>query len=90
MTYLGTNGNFTALIHPTDISIWSLTPKRADFLVQPEEKLKINRLLNSQNLNHTVVVMDVQRRVDAQITEPVFWDERTLKVGKDIWNFTIS
>lgn len=72
----------STLIQSAEISIWSLTPKRADFLVQSEEKLNVNRLLNSINLNHTVVVMDVQRRVDAQTSEPVFWDDKTLRVGK--------
>ncbi|KAG6445084.1 hypothetical protein O3G_MSEX003724 [Manduca sexta] len=75
------------LFENQDISIWNLSPKRADFLVLEDNKVKIHRQLSSRGLNHTVLILDVQRRVDALKTEPVLWDDNTLRQGHRLtWN----
>ncbi|KAJ8712407.1 hypothetical protein PYW07_005249 [Mythimna separata] len=71
------------LIDSQDVSIWSLTQTRADFLVRDQNKMKVYRRLVSRNLNHTVLILDVQRRIEINTRQvvPALWTENTLRVG---------
>lgn len=64
-----------------DISIWSLTPTKADFMVGAEHKVEVQRQLLARKLNHTVLIMDVQRRIDTEPTMPALWTETSLRDG---------
>ncbi|XP_028159943.1 zinc carboxypeptidase A 1-like [Ostrinia furnacalis] len=46
-----------------------------------DNKLNVHRQLSSKGLNHTVLILDVQRRVDEQKIRPVAWDKKTLRRG---------
>lgn len=63
------------------ISIWSLTPTKADFMVGAEHKVEVQRQLLARKLNHTVLIMDVQRRIDTEPTMPALWTETSLRDG---------
>ncbi|CAD0202522.1 unnamed protein product [Chrysodeixis includens] len=56
-------------------------------MVHAENKVKVHRQLSARNVNHTVMIMDVQRRIDAQPIAPTLWSETTLRVGHRLsWN----
>ncbi|KAI8439584.1 hypothetical protein MSG28_013311 [Choristoneura fumiferana] len=66
-----------------DISLWRLTPDHGDFLIHATRKVDVNRRLSSQpyNMNHTVLVLDVQHRLDSLATPTPTWTGKTLKLG---------
>ncbi|KAF9799560.1 hypothetical protein SFRURICE_018747 [Spodoptera frugiperda] len=64
-----------------DISIWSLTPTKADFMVRAEHKVEVQRQLLARKLNHTVLIMNVQRRIDTEPAMPALWTETSLRDG---------
>ncbi|XP_047032331.1 carboxypeptidase B-like [Helicoverpa zea] len=69
------------LVDNQDISIWNLRPTRADFLVRAQHKVKVYRQMTARNLSHTVLIMDVQRRIDTQPVANALWTENTLRIG---------
>uniref|UniRef100_A0A2H1VA27 SFRICE_005156 n=1 Tax=Spodoptera frugiperda TaxID=7108 RepID=A0A2H1VA27_SPOFR len=67
-----------------NISIWSLTPTKADFMVRAEHKVEVQRQLLARKLNHTVLIMNVQRRIDTEPAMPALWTETSLRDGKQV------
>ncbi|KAJ0174565.1 hypothetical protein K1T71_009673 [Dendrolimus kikuchii] len=64
-----------------DLSIWSLKPRQVDFLITAENKLNVHRHLQARRLNHTVLIMDVQTRIDALAPGIDTWTENSLRLG---------
>ncbi|XP_022822666.1 carboxypeptidase B-like isoform X1 [Spodoptera litura] len=64
-----------------DISIWSLSPTKADFLVKAEHNVEVRDQLLARNLNHTVLIRNVQRRIDTEPAVPSLWTETSLRDG---------
>lgn len=50
-------------------------------MVGAEHKVEVQRQLLARKLNHTVLIMDVQRRIDTEPTMPALWTETSLRDG---------
>lgn len=51
-------------------------------MVRAEHKVEVQRQLLARKLNHTVLIMDVQRRIDTEPAMPALWTETSLRDGK--------
>nr|XP_013189683.1 unnamed protein product [Amyelois transitella] len=63
-------------------SMWSLSPTRADFLVRTEDTSVVRSTLDSNRINHTLLVKNVQRRIDPDYVQSELWTEQSLRIGE--------